>query len=217
MRIILGAGAKVNQTCDVYNIWPEIKQFYEKPRILDETKRGIPVIDSIIEPQIEYLVHTMVGDCRDKRRLAEVFTSDAKENDVKYLWGNLFHHTDVFTNPKSIGVDVTIRPLSIICSNVVLGNHVDIGNLSNIGHDCIIGDYSIIAGGVAMSGHVTLGEGVFIGVGASIKPDRCIGEGAVIGAGAVVTKDVPNDTVVAGNPARSDEKFKKVSPWTQLF
>jgi acetyltransferase-like isoleucine patch superfamily enzyme len=45
-------------------------------------------------------------------------------------------------------------------------------------------------------------QGASIGSGATILSDVVIGENAVIGAGSVVTRDVPPDSVVAGNPAR---------------
>ncbi|MGA9858819.1 MAG: acyltransferase [Solirubrobacteraceae bacterium] len=48
----------------------------------------------------------------------------------------------------------------------------------------------------------TIRRGASIGAGAVILPGLTIGERAMIGAGAVVTKDVPSDVVVAGNPAR---------------
>jgi phosphonate metabolism protein (transferase hexapeptide repeat family) len=50
--------------------------------------------------------------------------------------------------------------------------------------------------------HVTIGHDVWIGHGAIVLPDRSIGTGAVVAAGAVVTKDVPDYTIVGGNPAR---------------
>ena len=43
---------------------------------------------------------------------------------------------------------------------------------------------------------------VGIGANATILPGVTIGENAVVGAGSVVTKDVPDNAVVAGNPAR---------------
>jgi maltose O-acetyltransferase len=49
---------------------------------------------------------------------------------------------------------------------------------------------------------VTIGNNVWVGGRAILLPGVRIGDNAVIGAGAVVTKDVPPDTVVAGNPAR---------------
>src|ERR1700710_740791 len=50
--------------------------------------------------------------------------------------------------------------------------------------------------------HVGIGHDVWIGHGAIILPGRNIGTGAVVAAGAIVTKDVPDYTIVAGNPAR---------------
>jgi len=49
---------------------------------------------------------------------------------------------------------------------------------------------------------VTIGHDVWIGHGAIILAGRSIGTGAVVAGGAVVTKDVPDYTIVAGNPAR---------------
>jgi acetyltransferase-like isoleucine patch superfamily enzyme len=45
-------------------------------------------------------------------------------------------------------------------------------------------------------------KGASIGSGATILCNVTIGENAIVGAGSVVTKDVPPDTIVAGNPAR---------------
>ena len=49
---------------------------------------------------------------------------------------------------------------------------------------------------------VKIGNGCWIGGGAIILPGVSIGDGTVIGAGSVVTKDIPDNVVVAGNPAK---------------
>jgi len=49
-------------------------------------------------------------------------------------------------------------------------------------------------------------RGASIGSGATILCNITIGENAIVGAGSVVTKDVPPDTIVAGNPARTIRK-----------
>ena len=49
---------------------------------------------------------------------------------------------------------------------------------------------------------VTIGKNAWIGASAIILPGVKIGENAVIGAGAVVTKDVPSNVIVVGNPSR---------------
>ncbi len=48
----------------------------------------------------------------------------------------------------------------------------------------------------------TIRRGASIGAGAVILPGVTVGERAMVGAGAVVTRDVPADVVVVGNPAR---------------
>src|SRR5438477_4793220 len=45
-------------------------------------------------------------------------------------------------------------------------------------------------------------KGASIGSGATILPHTCIGENAIVGAGSVVTRDVPPNTIVVGNPAK---------------
>lgn len=50
-------------------------------------------------------------------------------------------------------------------------------------------------------GRVTIGDNVFIGAESVVLPGITIGNNVIIGANAVVTHDIPDDTVVAGNPA----------------
>jgi maltose O-acetyltransferase len=51
-------------------------------------------------------------------------------------------------------------------------------------------------------GLVQIGNNVFIGTGSIILPNVRIGDNVVIGAGSVVTRDIPDDSLALGNPAR---------------
>lgn len=60
-------------------------------------------------------------------------------------------------------------------------------------------------------GFVKIEDGAFIGLRTTIMPNVKIGKGAIVGACSVVVKDVPEFTVVAGNPARHICTLKEYS------
>ena len=73
-----------------------------------------------------------------------------------------------------------------------------------------IGSYTMVAGATilthdycrSMKSDTFIGSNCFIGGGAYILPGVHIGNNVIVGMGAVVTKDVPDNCIVAGNPAR---------------
>lgn len=94
---------------------------------------------------------------------------------------------------------------------IFIGENVKIGSDTIIlAHDASTKDVL----GYARLGSVHIKDGVFVGVRVIILPNVTIGENSIIGAGSVVTKDVPPNVVVAGNPARficsTDEYYEKV-------
>lgn len=106
-----------------------------------------------------------------------------------------------------IGAGTVICAGSILTTNIVLGQHVQINLDCTIGHDVIMDDYATLAPGVHVSGRVHLGKRVYVGTGAVIingteDAPLVIADDAVVGAGACVTKSVPPGVTVVGVPAR---------------
>ncbi len=71
-----------------------------------------------------------------------------------------------------------------------------------IGSNCTIGTNVTIGGKSGSKNVPVIGNDVFIATGAKILGDLKIGNNCVIGANAVVVKDVPDNCVVAGIPAK---------------
>lgn len=104
----------------------------------------------------------------------------------------------VIYNPRSVLIDAT-RPWLI-----------DIGKYVKITHGVVIlthgYDWSVLQGVygevLGSSGKVTIGDNVFIGVNSVILKGVTIGSNVIIGAGSLVNKDIPDNCVAAGNPAK---------------
>ncbi|MBC8135210.1 MAG: acyltransferase, partial [Fibrella sp.] len=85
---------------------------------------------------------------------------------------------------------------------ITIGNGVAIGHhvmIVTTGHE--IGSPEMRSGR-HLHEPVTIGDGAWIAANVTLLPGVTIGRGAVVAAGAVVTKDVPENTLVGGVPAR---------------
>jgi acetyltransferase-like isoleucine patch superfamily enzyme len=88
---------------------------------------------------------------------------------------------------------------------ISIGKHVTIsGRVSFVTHDGATFVFRDRAGfeNVIKYGRITVHDNCFIGQGSIILPGVTIGPNAVVAAHAVVTKDVPPNMIVGGNPAR---------------
>ena len=105
---------------------------------------------------------------------------------------------------KSVRVDegTVIMPGSIINIDSSIAKNCIINTGAIIEHDCKIGDYCHIAPGVHISGAVNIGELSFIGIGVIMIQGIKIGKNVTIGAGSVVLKDIPDNVIAVGNPAK---------------
>lgn len=63
---------------------------------------------------------------------------------------------------------------------------------------------------------VSIGDNVWIGENACILSGVCIGNGCVIGAGSVVTKDLPDNVIAVGSPARPIKQYDDTAGWVPI-
>jgi sugar O-acyltransferase (sialic acid O-acetyltransferase NeuD family) len=99
-------------------------------------------------------------------------------------------------NGVMIAANATINPLVTIEEGVICNTNC------SIDHECVIGAYAHIAPGAVLCGNVHVGQGSFIGANAVIKQGVTIGKNVTVGAGAVVLNNVPDNSIVWGNPAK---------------
>lgn len=142
-------------------------------------------------------------------------TEKCKQDGVKIISikaDNCFIMDEVIIGEGSI-----LSPFVTITSNVSIGKSFHANLYSYVGHDCIIGDYVTFAPGVKCNGNVKINDNVYVGTGAIIHQGKSnkpliIGKNSKIAAGAVVTKNIPENVTVIGNPAQvlTKELLKKM-------
>jgi len=120
------------------------------------------------------------------------------------------HSSAVISKSARLGNGVTVMATAVINANSEIGHNVIINTGTIVEHDCVVGDHVHIATGASLAGNVTVGTGSHIGAGAVVLQGRTIGENSIIGAGAVVVRDVPDDVVVMGVPARVYKRTSEV-------
>lgn len=94
-------------------------------------------------------------------------------------------------------------------SNTEINEGTKIDNLVHVAHNVKIGKHCEIIANAMIGGSVTIGDYSRVAPGAQIMNGISIGKNVLVGLGAVVTKDIPDNTIVAGMPARDINEFKK--------
>jgi len=103
----------------------------------------------------------------------------------------------------SIGGGSVLMAGAIVNSDTRIGENVIVNTRASIDHDCLIGNGAHIAPGTTLCGGIHVGECAFICAGSTVIPNMSVGRDAIIGAGASVICDIPDNSIVAGVPARS--------------
>ncbi|MFD1162115.1 acetyltransferase [Hwangdonia seohaensis] len=121
---------------------------------------------------------------------------------LKSEYSKAIHGSAIIDSSVKIGQGTVVYAGAAIQPNTTIGNHVIINTLASVDHDNIIEDFVHISPNATLCGLVEIGEGTHVGAGAVIIPEIKVGKWCVIGAGAVIIRDVPDYSIVVGNPGR---------------
>ena len=106
----------------------------------------------------------------------------------------------------SIGNNCKISSHTFICEGVTIEDAVFIGHSVTFINDsyprATTGDGQLQTEADWKVEKTLIKKGATIGSGSTVLANVTVGEGAIVGAGSVVTKDVPANAIVAGNPAK---------------
>lgn len=199
--LVLGTSLFATEIADVASDCPdlEVAAFVEN---LDRercrtTLHGLPVlwIDEAAELAASHLAVCGLGTT--KRYL---YTDQADA--LGFRFATVVHPTARVSSRTRLGEGTVVSAGAVIGSSTTLGRHVLVNRGALVGHHTEVGDFASVQAGANVAGSCTIGARAYIGMGALVLDHRSVGSRAVVGAGAVVTRDVPEEVLVVGVPAR---------------
>ena len=209
--VILGAGGNslaIVDAIEELNRRPEGGAAYKLLGFLDDIPEnrdkkvmGYPVLGQIDQA-------SRFSECMFINGIASEFSYTKKPEIVarsgvpRERFVSIVHPRATVAQTARIGNGTMIMANSVICPEAVVGDHVIILQNTVVNHHSVIADHVTLSSGITILGFIKVEYSAFIGGGACIRPYVTIGPRAMVGMGAVVAKDVPADTLVAGNPAR---------------
>lgn len=173
--------------------------------------RVFGVLDDGLTPGTEILGARVLGGidaCRDYPDCFFVIAiggnavrkSISQKLNVK--WYTAIHPSAVISQYAVIGEGSMILANAVVNPCAVVGRHCILNTASVVEHDNKIADFVHISPRAALAGNVTVGELTQVGIGSSVRQGISICGGCVIGAGAAVVKNIYEEGIYAGVPAK---------------
>lgn len=209
--IVIGAGGHARSVLDIvlnnrqYKIIGCIDNVFPHKKNVENMK-DIPIIGTdeclqrYFNEGIKY-IFVAIGDNSLRKKLMQYAL------DIGFELVNIISKSAIISTRAILGKGICVMPGAVININCVVGNGCVINTNCSLDHDCTLGEYCHIAPGVSLSGSVTVGEGTQIGTGSSVINKKCIGRWSFIGAGSVVVRNIDDNVLAYGVPARIVKRF----------
>lgn len=152
------------------------------------------VFETCDPPDLKFVIG--VGEPSVRERLYH------KVAEKGYGFMTLIHPLAYVSPEASIGDGTVIQSCASVSADTVIGKNCYLQSCALTGHDCRIGDHCMLSSHTAVSGNVTIGTNVYIAPGVMIKEKITIGDHTVAGMGAIVVRDLPENVIALGSPAR---------------
>lgn len=204
--VLIGGGNHVQYCIDII----ERENKYNIIGIIDSIKNigeelyGYKVIgrqENIVDLGFQYEFAAGIITVGDNWTRYKIYQSIIKK------WGwftfvNAIHPSVIIGNNVKIGDGVIAMAGVIFNPGALIGDFSFFATGAQIEHDCIIGGFSSVSAGSVLGGHVHIKGWSAVTLGVTILDRVTIGMNTVIGSGSLVTKDVPDNVLAYGIPAK---------------
>lgn len=204
---IYGAGGSGREVFELATIINSNNNRWSELIFIDDTKeegeklRGIPIYSfenltkNIDTESIEIIIS--LGEPANRRKVAENVIH------AGYHLATLIHPNVHIPESTKIGDGVIISCNAFISCDVIIEDNVMILPQSSVAHDNHIGKNTVIAGHSDLGGGVHIGFNTYIALNVCVREKTHIGDNVIVSAGSAVLKDVPDNVIIHGNPAKA--------------
>ncbi len=199
--IVIGAGTYGQVYKEYLKSEYSVIGYYDDDSSLHgRTIDGIEVkgnVQDAIENEAGCAVFVPIGNNKVRVRILKEFERNG------FVIPSFIHKDTIIHSSVKIGKAVYVLPGTNIMPLTEIGDYNMISVGSNIIHHTILQEGVFVSNGCNVGANILVKKQAYIGMGATIMTGvKVIGVSSMIGAGAVVIKDVPDNAVMAGVPAK---------------
>ena len=129
-----------------------------------------------------------------------------KVKEAGYSFANLIDPSAYLSSEVTIGTGIILKAGVWVSVGATLKDNICVDFHTVIGHDVVIQPHCQICSNVVIAGHCKIGSATYIGLSVPIRDGIVVGDNVVLGMGSVVVRDIPDNVIAMGNPARAIKK-----------
>lgn len=137
-----------------------------------------------------------IGDNKIRQKVANLIVTKKKS------LLNVIHPSAIISNYAIFGTGNFFAANVVVNALAKIADHCILNTGCIVEHECVVESGAHIAPGAVLAGNVMVGENSFIGANSVVKQGVTIGRGVTVGAGSVVIKNIPDNEIWVGNPAK---------------
>ena len=198
--VIFGAGGHAISVANVaLSAGYIVKHFIDKNK-MGQSLLGVSIVgDATDLKDLEcYCFGIAVGDNATR----QIIYNELQAKNIELSFPPLVHPSATVSSFTSIGDGTVLMPKAVVGPNSKVGKFCILNTQSSLDHDCVMLDFSSLAPAAVTGGTVQIGFRSAVSIGAIIKHGVKIGDDSVVGASSYLNRDLPNNQVAFGSPAK---------------